>query len=215
MIIRYSKLAMTGLILSACCFLNIANAGLITTYGFLTSDADTNFVTDTISGRMYTRFDAFNLSYANTLTAIGSGGAYDGWSIATATEAGDWYAAALGEATTPCSSAPVATYIDCGTLSDWEDGDFGISGRTHIFDYFAYIDESAIAPRTIGLGQIYAVSGRLSSIKNWSTIQELDGIPTINLLLFKDKTSVPEPSTWVIFALGMIGLASRRFKKQS
>jgi len=30
-----------------------------------------------------------------------------------------------------------------------------------------------------------------------------------------DSVSVPEPSTLAIFALGMIGLASRRFKKQS
>jgi hypothetical protein len=29
------------------------------------------------------------------------------------------------------------------------------------------------------------------------------------------KAEVPEPSTLAIFALGMIGLASRRFKKQS
>jgi hypothetical protein len=32
---------------------------------------------------------------------------------------------------------------------------------------------------------------------------------------FTGVTSVPEPSTLAIFALGMIGLASRRFKKQS
>jgi hypothetical protein len=31
----------------------------------------------------------------------------------------------------------------------------------------------------------------------------------------ESQTSVPEPSTLAIFALGMIGLASRRFKKQS
>ncbi|TWX66411.1 PEP-CTERM sorting domain-containing protein [Colwellia sp. C1TZA3] len=30
-----------------------------------------------------------------------------------------------------------------------------------------------------------------------------------------DNVLVPEPSTLAIFALGMIGLASRRFKKQS
>jgi hypothetical protein len=30
-----------------------------------------------------------------------------------------------------------------------------------------------------------------------------------------DNIDVPEPSTLAIFALGMIGLASRRFKKQS
>ncbi len=33
--------------------------------------------------------------------------------------------------------------------------------------------------------------------------------------LGEDLTQVPEPSTLAIFALGMIGLASRRFKKQS
>ena len=33
--------------------------------------------------------------------------------------------------------------------------------------------------------------------------------------LVREATSVPEPSTLAIFALGMIGLASRRFKKQS
>ena len=32
---------------------------------------------------------------------------------------------------------------------------------------------------------------------------------------FASSASVPEPSTFAIFALGMIGLASRRFKKQS
>jgi len=32
---------------------------------------------------------------------------------------------------------------------------------------------------------------------------------------YEQSTDVPEPSTLAIFALGMIGLASRRFKKQS
>ncbi|WP_310649977.1 PEP-CTERM sorting domain-containing protein [Colwellia sp. MB02u-14] len=31
----------------------------------------------------------------------------------------------------------------------------------------------------------------------------------------KEYLDVPEPSTLAIFALGMIGLVSRRFKKQS
>ena len=35
----------------------------------------------------------------------------------------------------------------------------------------------------------------------------IDTTPAVN--------AVPEPSTLAIFALGMIGLASRRFKKQS
>ncbi len=35
------------------------------------------------------------------------------------------------------------------------------------------------------------------------------------MILIKETKTVPEPSTLAIFALGMIGLASRRFKKQS
>ena len=35
------------------------------------------------------------------------------------------------------------------------------------------------------------------------------------IISYNSMTSVPEPSTLAIFALGMIGLASRRFKKQS
>jgi hypothetical protein len=36
-----------------------------------------------------------------------------------------------------------------------------------------------------------------------------------NISVTVDATDVPEPSTLAIFALGMVGLASRRFKKQS
>jgi hypothetical protein len=39
--------------------------------------------------------------------------------------------------------------------------------------------------------------------------------PYQGVYLVKNATSVPEPSTLAILALGMIGLASRRFKKQS
>lgn len=49
----------------------------------------------------------------------------------------------------------------------------------------------------MSFGTIYDTSGDLTLAINGSTI------------------SVPEPSTLAIFALGMIGLASRRFKKQS
>lgn len=43
---------------------------------------------------------------------------------------------------------------------------------------------------------------------------ELYSLPTLGYAP-KQQTPVPEPSTLAIFALGMIGLASRRFKKQS
>jgi len=42
-----------------------------------------------------------------------------------------------------------------------------------------------------------------------------DDIGYDDILFASKRTEVPEPSTLAIFALGMIGLASRRFKKQS
>jgi hypothetical protein len=42
-----------------------------------------------------------------------------------------------------------------------------------------------------------------------------DNNPILNGLTLENTTSVPEPTTLAIFALGMIGLASRRFKKKS
>jgi len=51
---------------------------------------------------------------------------------------------------------------------------------------------------------------RIEILHNFSTTLAY-GIDNISF----SSTTVPEPSTLAIFALGMIGLASRRFKKQS
>lgn len=44
-----------------------------------------------------------------------------------------------------------------------------------------------------------------------------EGVVTVNTIIDEEEqvASVPEPSTLAIFALGVIGLASRRFKKES
>ncbi len=47
-----------------------------------------------------------------------------------------------------------------------------------------------------------------------NTYDSRDGSAATTISTFSAPTSVPEPSTLVIFALGLIGLASRRFKKQ-
>ena len=52
------------------------------------------------------------------------------------------------------------------------------------------------------------------SLVLWS-LDDVPGDYTVEANVSTGGVSVPEPSTLAIFALGMIGLASRRFKKQS
>tara|TARA_B110000503_G_scaffold56880_1_gene91053 strand:+ start:723 stop:1196 length:474 start_codon:yes stop_codon:yes gene_type:complete len=49
----------------------------------------------------------------------------------------------------------------------------------------------------------------------WDIPQQFTGPAFFQLDNIRSSTSVPEPSTLAIFALGLMGLASRRFKKQA
>ena len=68
------------------------------------------------------------------------------------------------------------------------------------------LDITATGDYTFYFGVVNALDNALSSTL-W--IDGVSGSGSLNT-----GTSVPEPSTLAIFALGMIGLASRRFKKQ-
>jgi len=68
---------------------------------------NTDYITDTSTGRQYLRFDTFIMTYAETLNAISEGEIYDGWSIATSEIADDFYSAILGVDSTPCDGGVV------------------------------------------------------------------------------------------------------------
>ncbi len=87
-----------------------------------------------------------------------------------------------------------------------------------------YMDEYSVTPwtwETLNIGQrmnafykdytggTYTYNGRLRA--NYNEFETLLTVAAISV----DTNEVPEPSTLAIFALGMIGLASRRFKKKS
>ena len=55
----------------------------------------------------------------------------------------------------------------------------------------------------------------MSSSYNWNYADHTGHANALRNFAYNSSTEVPEPSTLAIFALGMIGLASRRFKKQS
>jgi len=85
--------------------------------------------------------------------------------------------------------APFSSRTLYGKVSDWEYccEFFGIQDQSDFIEYDTYIDVNAAT-------QVHVATG---SFLVRSVIQK-----------------VPEPSTLAIFSLGMIGLASRRFKKQ-
>ena len=58
---------------------------------------------------------------------------------------------------------------------------------------------------------------RVSTVNQWTdnTFNQILGSHTSSSWIVSRSIDVPEPSTLAVFALGMIGIASRRFKKQS
>ncbi len=180
----------------------LCNATVIT-HGNLTTDDATQVITDTTTGRMYTRFDAFNKTYADTLTSLLSGNTYDGWSAVTSSIADEFIATVLGLGSTPCDGN-VAYGTACGTISGWSDGNFG-SSYDSFYDYFGYL---GAASSPIGLVEFNS-NGLVEDYEDWSTVASLDSYPTINLLLYKQGnfvSDVPEPSIIALFGAGLMGL---------
>ena len=195
------SLALLGLSVSS------VNASIVT-YGNLTSDGATDFITDTVTGRQYKRFDTFNLSYTATVAAVGSGGVYEGWSIANSIISDQFIEGLFGGAT-PCSGA-IPVHTQCGQLAGWSDGDLGLS-RNGNYDNWAYISSLDTPGRIemhIGVGQI-DWQGTVRDIDDWLTIGDLDAWTDpspINLLLYKDISPVPVPAAVWLFGTALIGL---------
>lgn len=182
----------------------------VVTVGNLSSDTETQITTDTTSGRSYTRFDAFNLSYDNTLLAITPGGAWAGWSIATAAVSDDFIAAALGVTSTPCTGA-VNFGTQCGTIGGWSDGQLGAS-YMFSYDYYAYLNSYGGA----GLAEFRSF-GEVADYEDWYLVTGPDmykGASAINYLLFKEATAVPEPVSLAVFGLGLVGLGLARRRQR-
>ncbi len=79
-------------------------------------------------------------------------------------------------------------------------------------NYYVYVENlsngaSAQVGRS-GNTNLYITGEHARYAHNWNIFNSFAGVARTSI-------DVPEPSTFAIFALGMIGLASRRFKKKS
>ena len=198
-----------------------ANAGLITIGGLTLENAGDSYVTDHVNNVDYLRWDQVkHLSFSELTTSLQTGNAYDGWEIASLGQANDFVNALL-DGTSGCNSSigfdvcsTSYTYTDFITL-------MGSSyDRNLSYTYAWFLSDNKFGSE---VGYIEANVVRLSKSNEWSSFATSDTFSStgtnsalpIGFMLYREHAEVPEPSTLAIFALGMIGLASRRFKKQS
>ena len=167
---------------------------------------------------MYSRFDSFNLSYADTLTAIDTGGLFEGWSIATSDIADDFINAAFG-APSLCSTSTSISL--CGTISGYNNGDFGDS-HASIYDMFVYLN-TPNGTSDVGLVQFSSADGGVIKQEEWATHDSRDFTyvedhtfgNNIDLLLYKDVAVVPVPAAVWLFGSGLLGLVGVARRKKA
>lgn len=183
------------------------------TVGSLRTDTETGFTTDFTSGRLYTRFDAFNLTYASLLTALAPGGQWAGWSIATADISDQFVAASLGAPDSLCSGMGGPVQTDCGLIRNWSEGNLGFSFQPNTTDFYGYIS------RTGGVGLVgYRPSGIIFEQEAWETnvlyLDNYKGAAPINYLLYKDVVAVAEPGSVALLGLGVLGITMFRRRQR-
>lgn len=214
----------------------VSNAGLITIGDLTLEQAGDSYVTDHVNNVDYLRWDQVkNLNFSELSTALQSGNAYDGWSIAGNIEANNFTNALLGSigqcdsivgnATCATDTTPYS-YTDYVTL-------LGASfDSSPLNNYAFFLSDNGIG-QEVGLVEYFSSGFDINTVlklNEWSLIATSDQYSDngtspngpIGFILYRDHTStgtpvtdVPEPSSIAILTLGMIGLASRRFKKQS
>ena len=213
--LKFLQVALASLMLSVC---NLANAGLIgvdlnsdaNNWASLNSNGWTlgykfNTVAETeISGLGF--WDLDGIFGDSTVTLWDSNGVVLGTlntgssaveSDVTGNGFGAWYFMSLSQ------------NINLG-VGTYTVGSYGTSGREASWATNIDVGTLAIAP-TIEYVNTAELSGNGYAANNyWPSYSGFFG----GNIMIADTQDVPEPSTLAIFALGIMGLAARRFKKQ-
>jgi hypothetical protein len=211
--VKFLNAAVISLVLSVCSFTNIANAGLIFDNGSNTTYTGGLCASCGPAGQ-YSVFDDFTLT--ESLTEF-----YLDWDASFSNSASGFAATSIvwisiwENANANLLSSISVNYSDLDLIStnlvNGSDTNSTVGTNITGVNLSAgtyWISFSGTDMHFDGSGNAFQIAQ--SSLGN-GTAPSHGNLATFRM----SSIDVPEPSTLAIFALGMIGLASRRFKKQS
>ena len=237
---KFLKTTFANLILSASCLVSIASANLIevdiyhdgTNKGFAFEDGTLEWMDFGVNNHIFV---------ADVFTGIQSGGQFEGWRLPTESEIQAlWYKTVFIDFTDMWINNSDKSAIYAVPSATWA-SPYLVEAERFEALYERLIELGSImgwntpygAGHGSSAGAYLTVDGRLSYTGfqivpdfGWAGIPYLQAdfydnnmqystdIGLSTMLVRSQTLDVPEPSTLAIFVLGLMGLASRRFKKQ-
>ncbi|MCJ8318134.1 MAG: PEP-CTERM sorting domain-containing protein [Colwellia sp.] len=226
---KFFNSVFSSLLLSATCLVNVAYAGIIP-YGLQTDISTSTVVNDWGWSECFVTSGSSTTLISNVL----SGCSGDSLMMAVRFTGSDQFEI-LGASSFATATQWINSQVGSVGLNNWDNGlnwyfndkSWGFttgnniwqqSADTHINQNWAGLESregnNGISYHASGTGASHSLNGGwgYNDDGNWKSLYP-SGIERV--WLTTNATDVPEPSTLAIFALGMIGLASSRFKKQS
>lgn len=159
-----------------------------------------DYTTDTVANRDWLDLSfTDNMSYESVLAETALGGTLEGWTIATHLDVYEFFDNAGGD----------GDYSDTNNASVFFTL-YPLWGQMPYFNNTSWFYVEDLALNSSTSGKIVWANSSVEYSQGFTDFNEYN--KNIGAALYRTST-VPEPSALAIFALGILGLASRRFKK--
>jgi hypothetical protein len=155
-------------------------------------------------------------SYNDVLSLISIGQALEGWSVAAFDSVAGLHNS-FGYTVTPSTTSGAYNNGNTGysEIKDLIGATMGTAPYSAwTLAYVAELNGSATQQRTVQSGEYYSIAADFWRGDSWGFDQAVAD-DRIGTWLNRPGVTIPEPTTFALFALGLMGLASRRFKKQA